>query len=945
MAELRSAVVTIIARNYLAHARVLMESARRWAPDMLRIVILADRIDGAFSPQSEDFLLIASEELGIPHSRWFHFKYTLLELATAVKPFALEFLLHRYELDRIFYLDPDIQIHAPFTPLLRGLDSANLLLTPHLTGDLDDGYHPSELDILRSGAYNLGFLGLARGEETLRFLKWWQVRLHDRCLIDLNRGLFVDQRWIDLVPGLFSGVEVLRDPGCNVAYWNLNHRAVVRRGDGYFVNGSPLRFFHFSGLDPDHPESLSRHQDRFHFQDLGDVRDLITAYIAALRRHGYAACSRLPYAYGRFANGFPIPELGRGVLHEMPEVANSIADPFSEEGYQTFLRLWTEPVTGTHGRRSGVTRLAYRIYRSREDVMAEMPDLFGRDRLRFLEWLLSSGKREHGLDGRLLSPAYDAIRAVRLHRGLSSVEDGDEELPSVCQRLLLESGAAEQEALPAATAADAPRLTRLARYVYEARPDLQRIFPDPCGKDAASFFIWLLTYGKHTYHLTEPWLSPIRQEWLRILESMPAAASIRYRGLLLAMSWSVAARGRAARLTGWRLRWPASRTLPPPDTEATLAPITGCNIAGYLRGDMGVGQSARAAVLAARAVGLDARLKNIRVSGPQGETDTSLLQVSDSFPHRVNIFHVNADESARVLKTIGEPFRRERYNIGFWAWELEDFPVEWTSAFEPFREIWTPSAFCQDAISRRAPIPVVRMPHAIPPEPAAQKARADFGLDPHSFLFLTSFDMLSVFERKNPLAVIAAFRQAFPLQQGVELAIKVNHAGSAATHMAQLREASAGQRVRILADPMPRADVQALLRCSDCFVSLHRSEGFGLLLAEAMLCGKPVIGTGYSGNLDFMTPGNSFLVDYKLCPVGPGAAPYSPLARWADPSRDHAAAQMQLVLANRELARARAAAGQTAIGEQFSPLAVGSRMWERLEQILQTGVHRIKAVS
>jgi hypothetical protein len=92
------------------------------------------------------------------------------------------------------------------------------LQTPHLTGELDEGYHPTELDILRSGVYNLGFLGLTRSQETMRFLKWWQVRLHDRCLVDLNRGLFVDQRWMDLAPGLFDGVFVLRDPGCNVAY-------------------------------------------------------------------------------------------------------------------------------------------------------------------------------------------------------------------------------------------------------------------------------------------------------------------------------------------------------------------------------------------------------------------------------------------------------------------------------------------------------------------------------------------------------------------------------------------------------------------------------------------------------------------------------------------------------------------------------------------------------
>src|SRR5215467_4828858 len=145
---MKAAVCTIVAKNYLAHARVLMESVRIWNPDLLRIVILVDRIDGYFDPAKEPFDVILSDELNLPDPRWFHFKYPVLELSTAVKPYALDLLLDRYELDRIIYLDPDIKVYASLGPLLDTLGHYSLVVTPHIVEPLDDGFHPSELDIL-----------------------------------------------------------------------------------------------------------------------------------------------------------------------------------------------------------------------------------------------------------------------------------------------------------------------------------------------------------------------------------------------------------------------------------------------------------------------------------------------------------------------------------------------------------------------------------------------------------------------------------------------------------------------------------------------------------------------------------------------------------------------------------------------------------------------------
>ena len=274
-----TAVFTIIAKNYLPYARVLMQSVAEHHPDWHRFVILVDLVDGYFHPQEEHFEIVLSRDLRIPQSRWFHFKYTILELSTAVKPYAFEYLLAAHSLDRIIFLDPDIRIYSPLKDVTAALGSANIALTPHLTRSLEDDKRPAEIDILRSGAYNLGFIGIARSTETAAFLVWWQQRLYDHCLVDLPRGLFVDQKWIDLAPGMFEGVEIIRDPGYNVAYWNLAHRPISRSEAGYKIERSPLAFFHFSGFDPEQPARLSRHQNRFKVEDLSiPAQQLLASY-------------------------------------------------------------------------------------------------------------------------------------------------------------------------------------------------------------------------------------------------------------------------------------------------------------------------------------------------------------------------------------------------------------------------------------------------------------------------------------------------------------------------------------------------------------------------------------------------------------------------------------------------------------------------------------------
>ena len=437
---------------------------------------------------------MASDSLGVPDGKWFHFKYTLLELSTAVKPYAIDHLFREFNFDFVLFLDPDILVCSDLNDLLARLEDHSLLLTPHLTAPIYDDKRPAELDILRSGVYNLGFFAIARNAETLAFLEWWKERLYDYCVVDLPRGLFLDQRWADFAPCFVSRVGVLRDPGYNVAYWNLHHRKLSLSNGAYLVNGSPLRFFHFSGFDPDHADRLSKHQNRHRPDDLPALHSLVERYRKLLYNYGYRDCCLWPNAYGFFNNGTRIPDEGRSLHFESPAITAEIEDPFSEEGYQAFVHVWNQPLDEPDSKRPMITRLAYRLYRTRNDLQTAMPNIFEGDYREFVRWLTSAASTDHDLPDVFLAP-FKRVPEVRDAPGIP------------------------QELLPAA--GTHLKLTRLAHQIYSKRPDLQAFFPDPSGKDAAKYLVWLLSYGKRRYALSEVYLSTLRLQWEAEVARLP----------------------------------------------------------------------------------------------------------------------------------------------------------------------------------------------------------------------------------------------------------------------------------------------------------------------------------------------------------------------------------------------------------------------------------------
>ena len=746
---MHTAIFSIVSPNYWHYVRVLMDSVRQTHPEWDRFVLVIGESPASDRDQ-EAFTTVPLAALSLPNPQQFRFRYSLLELNTAAKPWMFEYLFAR-GYDRVVYLDPDIFVYSRLVELDALPTETFLTLTPHLTGSIEGDDHPSERSILLAGSYNLGFLSVSRRPALSRFLAWWQEKLEFQCVVDIARGLFVDQKWIDLAPGLFPDVAILRHEGYNVAYWNLGQRKVTGVGasgaaDGPVVNGQPLRFFHFSGLDPAVPDMVSRHNYRLRLSDVGDASKLVEGYLAALRQAGHEAFRNAPYAFGVFADGTPVPNSARVAYRNSLTLQSAGgADPFQH------------------------------------------PEIF-------------KGMRDQP------GPPLTARVAVASYRFLS-----------------------------------------------RARP-LVRLVPRPLRAAMREFLL--------------------------------------------------------------QRRDPAPKVF---QAEAALSP--GLNVVGYLARDTGVGESARLCHAACEAAGLPTHLIDI------DWTDA----VPQQAVYRASVHHVNADQVPAVHERFSNVFAASAYNIGCWHWELPELPDAWIPSAEPLDEIWASSSFIQSAISRKVTIPVVHMPHGIEMRSIETCTPEELGVPAGRFTFLCMFDLDSVMQRKNPLGAVEAFLRAFPHESPVSLLIKAGRRANHPEAYAGLEEQLRGiPNVHLTDRMLSRARVNGLLTACDGFVSLHRSEGFGLILAESMYAGKPVVATGWSGNMDFMDSANSCPVGFELVTLDRTYGYYQAGQQWAEPDIDHAAHLMRRLVEDSGFRTQVGARARNTIRSRFSPAAAGLRIRKRL---------------
>jgi hypothetical protein len=304
----RFAICTIVARNYVSLARAMLDSVAEFEPGIDRFVFLLDDVAGA-EALSEGTVLRPTDVFDSAAYAALSRDYDVVEFATAVKPSVLRYLLDRgYE--RAFYLDADIQVFAPLDAVIAPLENNDIVLTPHVADATPlDGRLRAELALLRTGIFNLGFIGVANTPAARAMLDWWAERLAQFCRRDVMSGLFVDQRWLDLVPGMFERTAIVRHRGCNVAYWNVHARPLAPSDELRLESGERVVFFHFSGFDARRPDRLCHLSTRA--TEEPRLRRLLRDYAHRLRVRGHLEQRGVPYAFGRFKSKAAVRALFR----------------------------------------------------------------------------------------------------------------------------------------------------------------------------------------------------------------------------------------------------------------------------------------------------------------------------------------------------------------------------------------------------------------------------------------------------------------------------------------------------------------------------------------------------------------------------------------------------------------------------------------------------------
>ncbi len=364
----------------------------------------------------------------------------------------------------------------------------------------------------------------------------------------------------------------------------------------------------------------------------------------------------------------------------------------------------------------------------------------------------------------------------------------------------------------------------------------------------------------------------------------------------------------------------------------------GINLIGWFKAELGIGESVRLAAKALKASEIDHSLVPLRVNckAPHGD-QTFANQLTGKADYAVNVFHIDAPQAADIDHHHGPKLRSDKRNIGYWAWELPEFPDEWIPYFDYFDEIWTPSDFVREAIAMKSPHPVIKIPHCIEfPIPSGDHRRA-FGLPKDKFLVCFAYDLNSYQERKNPKAVIEAFRQAFlgaDRENDAALVIKTHSTRDNPQAYRELQDALVGiENYHLIDQTLSRGQVYGLMQACDTYASLHRSEGFGLTVAESMFLGKPVISTDWSATAEFLNARNGCPIRCKLQQLERTYGPYAKGQIWADPDPAHAAEQMYRLANDSQWAAKLGREARATIQDKFSPKRIGELYQARLRSI------------
>jgi hypothetical protein len=332
----KTAAVTICASNFLGKALVLQQSYQNFHPGSDFYILIVDKKHSRLDTQGSDAHILWVEDLGIANFYQAAFKFDVIELSTNVKPTVLKLLLTHY--DQVLFLDPDICVFSELVPVFDALTSCSIVVTPHTLTPVMDGKSPSELEFVRFGTFNLGFIGVSKCEESFKFLDWWSDRCLEYGYYEPQLGLSHDQRWVDLAPCFFPGLKLLRDPGLNVAFFNLHHRKLSKRDGTWFVNEAyPLRFFHFSSFSVSNPWAIAHKQSRFAPGSRPDLHELLEGYAERLKKTDGDGYSRETYTFDYFDDGMYVSPTARRFYTALESKFPPEENPFAHNS--TFQRF------------------------------------------------------------------------------------------------------------------------------------------------------------------------------------------------------------------------------------------------------------------------------------------------------------------------------------------------------------------------------------------------------------------------------------------------------------------------------------------------------------------------------------------------------------------------------------------------------------------------------
>jgi glycosyltransferase involved in cell wall biosynthesis len=790
----KCAVFTICSNNYLAYATTLLNSLGQHEPTIDRYLILADKKVAPADLYPDNASIVCVEDLLIPEFDKFAFRYDIMEFNTAIKPFAALHLLEALGYDSVIYLDPDIEVFAPLNAITHALEEgASVVLTPHVCHPAEGDVVPNDLQFLQAGTYNLGFCAWGKTKEALSTLRWWARRLEHQCVNEVARGLFVDQKFIDLVPGFLQKVAILRDPSLNVAYWNLSQRDLQKKDSTWIVDAAPLTFFHFSGFLPTKLDALSKHTPMFQGRKISpSLALLLKHYSSQLFENGYGKVPKGTYPWERFQSGAHIHPSIRRMFRE--NYATWDGNPFTQ--FQAVI------------------------------------------------------ERQMAVEGQSISQNSSALSPVSAHM----------------------------------------------LYLRDGLNWLQFMYDPSTESGARALANWYVDTG--------------------------------------GTEWNLDARLLALTIT--KLANKPPQHLPPPSGQGRAD----VSLIGYLKTTSGVGEIARRNLqtLSTLAYLVEAKDIGLKVGGARLDTRFDALE-ANQVSGRIQIFNINADQITPVLEHLGQTRWPDSYKIATPFWELDKFPAKFAPDLEHFDELWASSRHIEALLYRQfRDKPVIYMPPDLTPALKSNRTRASFGLRDDEFVVFYAFDFLSQLERKNPKGAYAAFRRAFGRSEGAKRARFVlktlNGKYAPPAYAAWQQELLEDPDVFLIEETLDQADMLALIGCADVVLSLHRAEGLGLLVADAIGQGVPLVTTDWSGTTDLIDHHCGYPVSFTLVPTPPDAYPYVDSHHWAEPDLDHAAWQLASIYRDRDQAGAKTKRARAQLVTKFGPGMASKKMAQRLGELL-----------